>query len=108
MEAKIPIPKSWNKRVQAAILQAISLGRHCFVSIVGRMANSPNAIDRIVAENEHLKHEVESLRVELRFKDARMARLPSPRPCAHAWARSRSHRSCVALAFIWAQRRWDE
>ncbi len=80
MEAKIPIPKGWNKRVQSAILQAISLGRHCFVSIVARMANSPNAVDRIVAENEHLKHEVESLRVELRLKDARMARLPSPTP----------------------------
>lgn len=79
MEAKIPIPKGWNKRVQSAILQAISLGRHCFVSIVARMANSPNAVDRIVAENEHLKHEVESLRVELRLKDARMARLPSQR-----------------------------
>ncbi len=79
MEAKIPIPKGWNKRVQSAILQAISLGRHCFVSIAARMANSPNAVDRIVAENEHLKHEVESLRVELRLKDARMARLPSQR-----------------------------
>ncbi len=86
MEAKIPIPKGWNKRVQSAILQAISLGRHGFVSIVARLANSPNAVDRIVAENEHLKHEVESLRVELRLKDARMARLPSQR---------RPHYSCI-------------
>ena len=76
---KVPIPSGWNKRVQSAILQAISLGRHCFISIVARMANSPNAVDRIVAENEHPKQEVESLRVELRLKDARMARLPSQR-----------------------------
>ncbi len=57
---KIPIPKGWNKGVQSALLQAISLGRHCFVSIVARMANSPNAVGRLVAENEHLKHEVHS------------------------------------------------
>ncbi len=79
MEAKIPIPKGWNSRVQSAILQAISLGRHCFVSIVARMANSPKAADRTLAQNEHLKHEVESLREELRLKDARMYRVPSQR-----------------------------
>ncbi len=76
---KLPIPSSWNKRVQSGILQAISLGRHCFVSIVARMANSPKASERLVAENEHLKFEVESLREELRLKDARMARVPSQR-----------------------------
>ncbi len=64
MEAKIPVPKGWNKRVQSAILQAISLGRHCFVSIVARMANSPKAAERLVAQNERLQHEVESLREE--------------------------------------------
>ena len=78
METKIPIPKGWNKRVQSAILQAISLGRHCFVSIVARMANSPNAVDRIVAENEHLEHEVESRRVEL--EASRMPEWPGCRP----------------------------
>ncbi len=36
---KLPIPSGWNKRVQSAILQAISLSRHCFVTIVARMAN---------------------------------------------------------------------
>ena len=46
MEAKIPIPKGWNKRVQSAILHATSLGRHCFVSIVARMANSPKMAQR--------------------------------------------------------------
>ncbi len=45
MKAEIPIPKGWNKLVHSAILQAISLGRHCFVSIVARMANSPNVVD---------------------------------------------------------------
>ena len=64
---KVPIPSGWNKRVQSAILQAISLGRHCFVAIVARMANSPKASERLVAENEHLKFEVESLREELRL-----------------------------------------
>ena len=76
---KLPIPSGWNKRVQSAILQAISLGRHCFVSIVARTANSPKAADRVVAQNERLKHEVESLREELRLKDVRMARVPSQR-----------------------------
>ena len=52
---KLPIPRGWNERVQSAILQAISLG--CFLSVVGRMANSPIAVDRIASENEHLKHE---------------------------------------------------
>ena len=76
---KLPIPSGWNKRVQSAILQAISLARRCFVSIVAPMANSPKASERFVAENEHLKLEVESLREELTLKDARMARLPSQR-----------------------------
>ena len=31
---KLPIPSGWNKRVQSAILQAISLSRHCFVASV--------------------------------------------------------------------------
>ena len=57
---KLPIPRGWNKRVQSAILQAISLGRHCFFSIVGRMANSSATVDRVVAENERLQHDVES------------------------------------------------
>ena len=57
---------------------AISLGRHCFVSIVARMANSPISADRMVAENEHLQHEVESLREELRLKDARMGQVAIP------------------------------
>ena len=77
--AKIPIPKGWNKHIQSAILHAISLGRHCFVSIVARLANSPKMADRILAQNERLKHEVDSLREELRLKDARMARVPSQR-----------------------------
>ncbi len=76
---KLPIPSGWNQRIQSAILQAISLSRHCFVTIVARMANSPKDADRILAENERLRHEVESLREELRLKDARMARVPSPR-----------------------------
>ncbi len=76
---KLPIPRGWSNRVESSILQAISLGRHCFVSIVARMANSPKAANRIVAQNERLKHEVESLREELRLKDARMARVPSQR-----------------------------
>jgi hypothetical protein len=73
---KIAVPRGWNKRVQTGILQAISLGRHCFVSIVARMAKSPKASERLVAENEHLRFEVASLREELRLKDARMARYP--------------------------------
>ena len=77
---QLAIPRGWNRRVQSAILRAISLGRHCFLLIVGRMANSRNPIDRIVAEKERLQHEVESLREELRLKEARMARVPSHRP----------------------------
>ena len=76
---QLAIPRGWNKRVQSAILQAISLGRHCFFLIVGRMANSPRALDPVVAENERFRHEVELLREELRLKDARMARVPSHR-----------------------------
>ena len=68
---QLAIPRGWNKRVQSAMLQAISLGRHCFFSIVGRMANSPSAVERVVAENERLRYEVESLREELRLKEAR-------------------------------------
>ena len=66
MEAKIPVPKGWNKRVQSAILHATSLGRYCFVSIVSCLANSPKSTARTLAQNERLKHEVESLREELR------------------------------------------
>ncbi len=76
---QLTLPRGWNKRVQSAILQAISLGRHCFFLIVGRMARSPKALDRAVAETERLRHEVELFREELRLKDARMARVPSHR-----------------------------
>jgi hypothetical protein len=38
--SQLAIPRGWNKRVQSAILQAISLGRHCFFLIVGRLARS--------------------------------------------------------------------
>ncbi len=60
--SQLAIPRGWNKRVQSAILQAISLGRHCFFLIVGRLARSPRALDRAVAETERLRHEVELLR----------------------------------------------
>ncbi len=76
---KVPIPSGWNQRVQSAILQAVSLGRHCFVAIVARMANSPKASKRLVAENEDFKSQVESLREELRLKVVRMGRVPSQR-----------------------------
>ena len=75
----LPIPKSWNVQINGAILQAISLARHCLVSVTGRMANSPKATERVVADNERLKYEVQSLREELRLKDARMSRLPAQR-----------------------------
>ena len=67
---QLKLPRGWNKRVQSAILQAISLGRHCFFLIVGRLARSPRALDRAVAETERLRHEVELLREELRLKEA--------------------------------------
>ncbi len=70
--SQLAIPRGWHKRVQSAILQAISLGRHCFFLIVGRLARSPRALDRAVAEIERFQHEVELLREELRLKDARM------------------------------------
>ncbi len=43
------------------------------------MARSPNAFDRVVAETERLRYEIELWREELRLKDARMARVPSHR-----------------------------
>ena len=49
---QLTLPRGWNQRVQAAILQTISLGRHCFFLVVGRMARSPKALDRAVAETE--------------------------------------------------------
>ena len=76
---QLTIPRGWNKRVQSAILQAISLGHYCFFLIVGRLARSPRALDRAVAETERLRYEVELLGEELRLKDARMARVPSHR-----------------------------
>ena len=57
--SQLTLPRGWNKRVQSAILQAISLGRHCFFLIVGRMARSLKTLDQAVAETERLRHEVE-------------------------------------------------
>ena len=35
---QLKLPRGWNEHVHSAILQAISLGRHAFFLIVGRMA----------------------------------------------------------------------
>ncbi len=75
----LPIPKGWTEQINAAILQAISLARHCLVSVAGRMADGPKANERFVADKERLQHEVLPLQRELRLKDARMARVPAQR-----------------------------
>lgn len=74
-----PLPRRWNRHVKSALLNALSMARHCFVVTAAQLSTSKRKADRLTAENARLRHEVELLREELRIKDRRMARVPCRR-----------------------------
>ena len=76
---KIPLPKSWSRHVQSAILHIISLARYAIIWTRSWAADSPNARVRLKAENERLSEEVALLTEQMRIKDTRMASLPPHR-----------------------------
>lgn len=83
MHQTLPLPRGWNRRVKAAILQVLSLAHYCFSTIRGWAAESDRRRVRTRAEMDHLRQEVALLQEELRIKDARMMRIPAPRRARH-------------------------
>lgn len=78
----VPLPASWQARVQAAFLQAIALAHRGMCVARGWAADSPLQRVRLRFEVERLAAEVGLLREELRIKDARLGRIP-PRQRPH-------------------------
>jgi transposase InsO family protein len=79
MDRKIPLPRSWNRRTKAAILQILALSHYAFTAMVARAANERSRRTRFRAEIDRLSHELALLREELRIKNARMERVPAHR-----------------------------
>ncbi len=79
MDRKIPLPRSWNHRTKAAILQVLALSHYAFTAMVARAANERSRRTRFRAEIDRLNHELALLREELRIKNARMKRVPPHR-----------------------------
>jgi len=81
MRRKMPLPRSWNRRVKAAVLQILALSHYGFTALLARGANHPNWRTRPQAEIDRLQQELALLQEELRIKDARTTRLhPHRRP----------------------------
>ena len=79
MLRKIPLPRAWNRRTKAAILQILALSHYAFTVLVAGAANDRSRWARLHGENDRLSHELALLREELRIKNARMARVPPHR-----------------------------
>ena len=79
MSRQIPLPRSWNRRTKAAILQIVALSHYTFATILARAANDRDRRTRVQAEIDRLNHELALLREGLRIKDARMGRVPPHR-----------------------------
>ena len=67
---RIPLPKSWNEHVRAAVLQGISLAQFSPAHARGRAAYSLDARIRSASRCDRLQQEVVRLREEIRIKDA--------------------------------------
>ena len=79
MSRTIPLPRAWNRRTKAAILQILALSHYAFTVMVARAANERSRRTRFRAEIDRLSHELALLREELRIKNARMTRVPPHR-----------------------------
>ena len=81
MRCQIPLPRSWNRRVKATVLQVLALSHYTFTALVARAASARDRRTRLQAEIERLDEEFVLLQEEMRIKDARMERLvPHRRP----------------------------
>ena len=79
MHRKIPLPRGWNRRTKAAILQILALSHYTFTAMVARAATERSRRARLRAEIDRLNHELALLWEELRLKNARMERVPPHR-----------------------------
>ncbi len=81
MRHRIPLPRAWNRRTKAAVLQILALSHYAFTAMVARAANERHRQARFRAEIDRLSRELALLREELRIKNARMERVsPHRRP----------------------------
>ena len=58
MPRKIPLPRAWNRRTKAAILQILALSHYAFTAMVARAANERSRQTRLRAEIDRLNHEI--------------------------------------------------
>ncbi len=43
MPSQVPLPRGWNRRTKAAILQILALSHYAFTALLGRAANERNS-----------------------------------------------------------------
>jgi len=55
MHRKIPLPRSWNRRVKSAVLQILALSHYGFTALIARAANDRNRPTRMTAEIDRLQ-----------------------------------------------------
>jgi transposase InsO family protein len=73
---RVALPKEWNRSVQAAMVQVMSLAHYALVYTRSWAANGQSDRARLGAKRDDLETEVALLREEIRIKDARLARIP--------------------------------
>ncbi len=66
MRRKIPLPRAWNRRTKAAILQILALSHYAFTAMVARAANDRHRRTWLQAEIDRLNHELALLQEEIR------------------------------------------
>jgi DNA-binding transcriptional regulator YiaG len=76
---RIPLPRGWNRRVKAAVLQVLALSHYGFTTLLAQAAHDRNRRTRWQAEIERLEYDLALLQEETRIKDSRMTRLPAHR-----------------------------
>ena len=79
MPPKLPLPRSWKRRVRSSVLHILALSHYTCTALLARAAHSKNRQVRLQAQIDCREHEIALLQEELRIKDARMDRVPPHR-----------------------------
>ena len=58
MDREIPLPRSWNRRTKAAVLQILALSHYTFTALLARATNDRSRRTRFRAEIDRLNHEL--------------------------------------------------
>jgi transposase-like protein len=76
---RLPLPRTWPRRVRSAVVQVISLTKTSLALSQGWASESMNGQLRWRTEGDRLHQEIQLLREEIRIKDCRMEQIEAHR-----------------------------